>query len=186
MSISQLRERFDMSTATPQERVRQQVAGELIPKIAELIYQCDKGSKLAVLADLRSEDARAVYKAEALMVLSPEARHERMARVHAADAHQHARLDDEQETVARQARADVAIFGDPLLAKFMRTNPQTCPLCGDRLLTNAVDVLLTASGDLKGRAHGLCCAKDERRFVFVSEFTYQLIGRKDVAHDPRD
>lgn len=161
---------------TPQQRVQEAINGELIPLIAELIYQSDKKSRLAKLSDLRTEGARAVYIAEALMALAPEARHERMVQVNIADANEFAVRDYDQRMVDRQARKDAAFFGDPLLQKFMSTTPRFCALCRDPLLTNAVDVLLTDSGHVKGRAHGLCCAKDEARFRIVDEFTYQLVA----------
>lgn len=95
---------------TPQQRVQMQIDSELVPKIAELIYQADKKSRHARLADLRTDDAKAVYLAEALMVLAPEARADRKQRVQVSDAHHFAIAEHEQETVARQARIDGARF----------------------------------------------------------------------------
>lgn len=160
---------------TPRQRAQQQVQGELIPQMAELLLQCVKGTKAIRLADLRSEESRAVFLAEILMLLEPERIAEMKMRVHAADAAFFASREAEQAAVERQARQDVLTYGDPLLAKFMRTSPQYCPLCGEDLITNAADVLLTAH--LRGRAHGLCCAKNDARFEFVNEFTYRLVPR---------
>lgn len=100
---------FQMST-TPQERVRQQLAGKLVPQLAELLYRYDKGHDMARLSDL-PEAGRAVYLAEALERLSTAARIERLHRVQAAIAQGHAVAENEQETVTRQARADIARFG---------------------------------------------------------------------------
>lgn len=160
----------------PQDRVRMQVIDRLVPQIAALIYQGDKGHEAAELDDLRSMESRAVYVATALMLFDPQERADRIRRVHAADAEHFAYRDKPEQDVARRGRQDAILFGDPLVAKFMRTSPDYCPLCGERLIANAVDVLLTPSGQVKGRAHGLCCSKDEQRFVIVNEFVYQLLG----------
>lgn len=163
---------------TPQDRVRKQVAGELVPKIAELLYQCDKGSPHAKLTDLRSEEARAVYLADALMLTSAESRHERVIRVHAADAEQFAYADKEQADVEWQARQDVIKFGTPIRSdapRFSVIRPGTgCLVCHEEVITNRVTVIVTEN--LHGEAHGLCCAKDEARFERIDDFLYRVKG----------
>lgn len=149
---------------TPQQQVQMQVRSELIPKIAELLYQADKGSKHARIGDLRSEEARAVYIADAMMLTDQRA--ERVLRVQVADAHHFALQDKEGEDVALQARKDIAHFGP--------VRPGHCYVCRERIVTDASTLLLSAS--LKADVHGMCCAKDEQRFELAADFSYRLIG----------
>lgn len=162
---------------TPQDRVRRQVAARLVPKIAELILQADKGSESMKLTDLRSEESRYAYLADALMLLEPEQRFERVKRVNQADALLFALKADEDETLLSQARNDVA--------RFAARPSAICYVCAEPVITNKV--MVTAGPNIY-TAHGLCCAKDEQRFELVDEFTYRLrsarLGAVDV--DPRD
>lgn len=92
------------------DRARKQLAGRHVFEIAQRLYRCDKGKDSADLRTL-SEECQAVYIADALMALSAESRMERVKRIHALDAQVFAGKDDEQESVARQARQDIARFG---------------------------------------------------------------------------
>lgn len=166
---------LDMSTA--KEQVRASIILTHAHAIAERLLQVDKCNPAFRLADLRDDNERGIYiDAAASFLLDAAGRLERTEALNQTRAYVHAIHEDEQQTIDARARQDVAIFGHPLLAKFMRTSPNFCAVCGDVLMTNAVDVLLTDS--LKGRAHGLCCAKDEEHFAFVNEFTYRLLGVK--------
>lgn len=158
----------------PRDQIRERIAGRIVPQIAELILQHDKPSSMMRLVDLRDEAEQAVYIAEALELLSVERRGERTIRLNALRAQTFAQQDDEQEMVERQARQDVIRFSDPVVAAFLRTDPRTCPICRTPIRANEVDVLVTES--IRGKAHGACCANNGRRFEFVNEFTYQLIG----------
>ena len=151
------------SRLPPQERVRRQVASALIPKIAELLYWCDKGSIHVKLADL-TEEARAAYLADALRVTAIEARLARVNAVHRANAHQYALQDAEQEVIRLQVRRDVARFGV--------RKPWSCHVCRQPVLTDRVIVYLSES--LHTEAHGLCCAKDEARYELIADFAYRV------------
>lgn len=159
---------------TPIDRVRASIAATVTPEMAARLLQHDKANPSFRLADLVDDDERAVFVADILDLFSPERRAERTIRLNSLRAHRQALREREQQAVATQAKTDRVIFGDPLLVKFIQTNPNYCPLCGEEVITNAVDVLLTNS--IKHRAHGLCCAKDEQAFVFVNEFVYEWIG----------
>lgn len=118
MSIPQVPEQTQLRTrCTPPlgpmsglERARRQVAGELLPVLAELLYRCDKGTKFARFDHL-SEAAQSVYVGEALRLLTHERRTDRINAVHAIDAQHFALRDDEQEMVMRRARLDIQRFG---------------------------------------------------------------------------
>jgi hypothetical protein len=164
---------------TPHERVRRQVCGVILPQLAELLYQADKGSPHAKLIDLRSEEARAVYVAEALMILSPEGRHERVTRVNQVQAETFAYADTDAEDAARQVRQDVARFrsrvpaAPPVVSHFGSVRPGYCHICRQPVLTDAAVLWL---GDaLKTDAHGLCCAMDpQERFELIADFSYRV------------
>jgi hypothetical protein len=167
---------IDMST--PKEQVRASIALTHSIPVAERLLQADKANPSFKLTDLRDDNERAIYiDAAASFLLDQVGRIERMHLLNSTRSHGHALADQVNEDVDRQARQDIVMFGDPILAKFMRTNPKRCPLCEEVLITNAVDVLLTPSGNITGRAHGLCCNKDERHFEYVSDFTYRLVHR---------
>ena len=155
---------------TPQERVRQQVAARLIPKIAELLLQADKGSESIKLTDLRSEESRCAYLADALLALEPEQRFERVKRVHQADAEMFALQADEDEMVRRQARRDIARFGGQ---PFDRTQRGPCHICRQRIAP-ADAYTLQLSPTLTVDVHGTCCANDQR-FELLSAFSFRLI-----------
>lgn len=148
---------------------------DAVQAIAQWMYQHQKGVPSARLAHA-DPATRAVFVGDALELLSPERREERANRVNAAKAHDCALDADPQESVMKQARQDVATFSDPLVQTFLTTNPRFCPLCRTQLISNRVDVRLT--DNIMVEAHGLCCAQNERRFEFVSEFLYQLKGAK--------
>lgn len=159
-----------------QDRVRQSVVHKVAPDVILARYRAMKGVATAQLEDI-SAAVMAVLVAEVLAFLSPESLTESIVACNRVQAHSFAIADDENERIAQRARQDIEQYGDLILAKFMRTSPKLCPLCMEALITNAVDVLLTDSGHITGRAHGLCCAKDERRFEYVSDFTYRLVPR---------
>lgn len=160
---------------TLQDRVRRQVALRLIPQIAALLYKADKGNEHAELADLRSEGARAVYLADALLIVDPDQQMERRTRVHAQDAHQFAAAEDEGETALRQAREDVARFDGT--SRFGRVAPNACAICKTPII--GVPCQLMVSEHLKQNIHVRCAVglveqKKARRlstlqFVSVSE-----------------
>lgn len=151
---------------SPQDRVRQRVVDSLLPQIAELLYRCDKGHRMAQLSDLEGAEL-AVYVADALLITDADARAERVKRLNAIRAHGHALAEDEQRTVERQARKDVVFYGPRALYP-------VCEICDEPVITNRVELLLSPS--IKAVAHGLCCAKDEAQYEFVSEFFYQKRG----------
>jgi len=96
---------------TPQERLRRQLAEEFAPELAERLYQVDKGSRYAKLADLLTESTRQVYLDAAVrMLIGPEQK-DRIRSVQSTSAHERALQADESETLMRDARADIAKFG---------------------------------------------------------------------------
>lgn len=157
---------------TPQERVRRQVCGELVPKIAELLYQCDKGSPHAKLSDLRSEDARAVYLADALMVTATESRHERVIRVHQADAEHVASAQKDQEDVAWQARRDVVAYGPVRRGNFGMVPAGRCYVCTLPIAAGEAAVL-ELSATLRADVHSECCLHDPR-FEMAAQFAFRV------------
>ena len=146
---------------SPQDRIRQQAIDSMVPEIAQLLYRCDKGHRMAHLSDLK-DDELAVYVADALMITDAEARTERVTRLNRLRARRFAAADDESETVMRQARRDIAHYQHP-----------KCCICQEPVIANRVEVLTGTARDV---AHGLCCAQREDRFEFVSEFAYQQRG----------
>jgi hypothetical protein len=163
--------------STPKEQIRAALVVTHSIPMAERLLQIDKCNPSFKLSDLRDDDERGIYiDAVASFMLDQIGRVERMHLLNSTRSHGAAIADQANADLDRQARQDIATFGDPILAKFMRTNPKYCALCGEVLITNAVDVLLTPSGNITGRAHGLCCNKDERHFEYVSDFAYRLIG----------
>lgn len=170
---------------TPQEQVRQQVRQRLAHKIAELLVQADKGHEAMRLADLRTEESRQVYHAEALMMLDGEARFQRISRVNAADAHQFAMRDAEQEEVMRQARADIAKYGNGqqdavdfehrrAVLHFGPVRAGYCWVCTERVNDPTDASVLQFSATLKADVHASCCLKDERRFEITASYAFRL------------
>lgn len=96
---------------TPQDRLRQQLAEEFAPALAERLYQVDKGSRHAKLADLLTDSSRQAYLDAALQVLIGPPQKARIQSVQAAIAQHHAQRENESETLMRDARADIARFG---------------------------------------------------------------------------
>ena len=149
-------------TMHPVDRVRRQVALRLIPQIAELLYKADKANDFAELDDLRSEGARAVYLADALLMLEPDQQRERMKRVHAQDAHGFALAADEGETAMRQARQDIAAHGQPapLVSTFGTVRAGHCQRCKQVIAAPAKGGTLFLSADLKVQVHCACIADE--------------------------
>lgn len=139
-------------TMTLPDRVRRQVALRLVPQIAALLYKADKGNEHADLTDLRSDGARGVYLADALLILDPDQQMERRKRVHAQDAHVFAAATDEGETVNRQAREDVARFDGA--ARFGSVAPNACAICKTPII--GVPCSLMVSEHLKQNIHVRC------------------------------
>lgn len=154
-----------------EERARRQVSSELLPVIAELLFRCDKGNKYAKFSQL-SDAAQTVYLAEALQLTSIDKRTERLHQVHSVDAHVFAVRADEQETVMRQAREDIARY--EVASHFGAIRPGYCLICKGRI-TPADAYVLELSATLKADVHGSCCAKDAR-FQLMSSFSFRLIG----------
>lgn len=171
--FSDFRQGEPLMPTTPTEQNRLVIERDAVQAIAEWIFQHQKGHASARLSHLRDDDERGVFLADAMELLSPERRTERQMRLNTLRHQGLAIREDAAEVVAKKAREDIAIYGDLLLALFMRTNPRVCPLCREDLITNAADVILTEN--IRGRAHGLCCAKQEDRFKFINEFTYKLL-----------
>jgi hypothetical protein len=96
---------------TPQERLRQQLAEEFAPALAERLYQVDKGSRHAKLADLLTASSRQVYLDAALSYLLGPSQTARINAVQSAIARGHAERENESETAMRDARLDIARFG---------------------------------------------------------------------------
>lgn len=161
---------------TPQERVRKQVAGELVPKIAELLYQCDKGSPHAKLSDLKTEEARAAYLADALMITDVDARFERVQRVHLADANHYARQDHEAETAASRGRKDVATYAPVRRGNFGVVPAGLCYLCTTPIQPDMAAVL-ELSATLKVDVHGECCLHDPK-LEMTAQFAFRVKGGK--------
>lgn len=102
-----------------QDRLRAKLAHEYAtthaPALAEQMYQVDKPCRLVKLTDLRTDSSRQVYleaaHAALLTAFLGRAQRTRIVAVQAADAEHHARIEDENETVQRQARHDIAKYG---------------------------------------------------------------------------
>ena len=110
MNLSIGEPRSESQTMTPQARLRQQLAEEFAPALAERLYQVDKGSRHAKLSDLLTDSSRQVYldAAMAALIGSQKAR---ITAVQAAIAQHHAERANESETLMREARLDIARFG---------------------------------------------------------------------------
>lgn len=146
-------------SSPPQDRVRQQIAQEMAPTIVLALYRVMKGSRHARLEDI-SPEALATLTTEVLGdLLTPARIHGRIQRVNLLQAHGHALADDEQETVMRDARSDIARFGV--------LRPGFCYVCREQVFANRVTILITENLHTEG--HGLCCAKDEQRFEVVGD-----------------
>lgn len=163
---------------TPQEQVRQQVAAQLIPQIAELLYRCDKGSPHAKLSDLRNEESIALYIGQARELVTPEARKARIDTIHVIDAHILAFAEKDQTDAEWQARQDVIRFKPQPhfteVDRFGTLRPGYCYVCRDRVITNKVTVMVTPN--LHGEAHASCCQDDEARFEKIDHFVYRVRG----------
>jgi hypothetical protein len=96
----------------PLDRLRQQLAEEYAPALAERMYQIDKGSRYARLSDLLTDSSRQAYLDAALAALTGPAQKVRIQSVQAAIAQHHATQAHESETLTREARADIAKFGN--------------------------------------------------------------------------
>lgn len=183
MSVAHIRERLDMSTATPQDRVRASIALTVTDEMADRLLQHDKANPAFRLADLRDEDERAVFRADILELLSPERRAERAIRLNAIRAHTHAAKEDEHQMSMRQARQDIARFGagtDGHGSHFGAVRPGYCVVCHKPVVTDGATVLITEH--LRADAHGLCCAMDAgERFELIAEFSYRMKGGTDLA-----
>lgn len=149
---------------SPQDQARAKVQSELIPQMAERLLQCVKGTKAIRLADLRSEESRAVFLAEILMLLEPERIAEMKMRVHVADAAFFASREDEHETAARQARADIARYGAGSAAvtpHYGAIRPGHCWICHERILPSTI-ATLWLTDNLIADVHADCAMQDER------------------------
>lgn len=163
---------------TPRQQLQQQVQGELIPQMAELLLQCVKGTKAIRLADLRSEESRAVFLAEILMLLEPERIAEMKMRVHVADAAFFASREAEHENAARQARADIARYGAGSAAAvtphYGAIRPGHCWICRERILPSAT-ATLWLTDNLIADVHADCAMRDGR-CTAVSQISFLLKG----------
>lgn len=159
---------------TPHAQIRASMALTHAYEIGERLLQADKCNPAFKLSDLQDDDERGIYiDAAASFLLDQAGRVERTEALNQCRAHGHALKDREAESIAAQAKRDIEFGGDPFVQAFMTTNPKHCAICKEILICNAVDVLVTEN--LKGRAHGLCCAKRDDRFEFINEFTYKLL-----------
>ena len=164
---------------TPQEQVRQKHRTRRLPELAELIYQFDKGSPNAKLDDLRSDSAKGVYICAALALFDPTIANARMRQVHMEDAHAFASIEDENESIIRQAREDIAArYGNVQHGNFGTVRPGHCWFCKERI-TPADAFVLHITATLKADVHGHCAEKDARCEVLTA-FAFRLIdgGRK--------
>lgn len=180
MSVAQFSPRMQeepLMPLTPREQVRQSIIRRNVSAIAELLVEADKAIPGFKLADLRSEEARRVYLAEAEMMLGAESRHERASRVHANDAHYSAIRHKDQADVEWQARQDIVRFGHRTdTPRFGVIRPGHCYVCRERVVSNKAVVMITEN--LQAEAHGTCCAKDEQRFEVADQhgFAYRVKG----------
>lgn len=93
------------------DRARKELTRSDVFELAQVLYRRDKGNEFAQLRSLRQE-CQAVYLADALVILTDEdSRVERIKRIHMLDAQVFALADDENESVMRQARRDMAHYG---------------------------------------------------------------------------
>lgn len=159
----------------PVDQVRHQMRTRLLPQIAELILRADKGVASMTLADLRSDESRAVYIHAALSLFEPLVQAERRRRVHLSDAHVFGNRDTEQQEVTLQARADVGRFGNPAFTSshYGSVRPGFCWVCKERI-TPADAFVLELSATLKADVHGACC-QDDAKFELMSAFSFRLI-----------
>ncbi len=164
-----------MSTATPQERVRASILLTVLPIIAERLLQVDKANPAYKLSDLRDDDERAIYFADAEELMSPERRCERGHRLNSLRAHGFALAEKDDRELEAMARADVRRYGSER-QHFGRVPENVCLACLEPTILNKVTVWIGVG--LKADAHGLCCAKDDMRFDFVNEGTYQFKGEQ--------
>jgi hypothetical protein len=169
--------RFAADTQPPaqlgsDDRRRQVVRHALVKPLAQLLYQADKGSTSVRLDDLRSDGARDVYYAVALVMLDPESRAGRVRRVHEADADHHTDRRQDEAAIVAQARRDIAQHTParpPAGAAVGR-----CFVCGDRL--SVTDVCLLRFSDTHHTGiHGSCASADARCEA-LSTFTFQWRG----------
>lgn len=164
-----------MPPLTPQEQVRQQVRRRLADQIAELLVQADKGSPSMKLSDLRSEESRRVYAADALMITDGDARFERVRRVHTNDAHLFALAEQEQRAVERQATDDIARCGAVIRRGNFGVVPAgRCYVCTDPIEPDTAAVL-ELSATLKVDVHGECCLHDPK-FEMTAQFAFRVKG----------
>lgn len=162
-----------MSTATPQERVRASIALTVTPEMAERLLQHDKANPSFTLEDLLDDDERAIYLAEIMELFSPERRAERTIRFNTLRGYTHAKTEDEQQTIDKQAREDIAKYGARTdVPRFGTIRPGFCYVCRERVLTDRAVLMITEN--LQGEAHGLCLAKDEDRFELRADFVYRV------------
>lgn len=93
-----------------QDRLRAKLAHEYAPKLAELMYQVDKGSRHAKLDDLLTDSTRQAYIDAAIGALLG-LQKTRIQAVQAVIAQHHAERDKPAEDMAVQARKDIAKYG---------------------------------------------------------------------------
>jgi len=91
----------------PREVLRRKLAERYAPIVAELALKVDKPNPEMTLADLRCDRAADIYLEKAMDFLLGPSRQSRINEVQAAQAHERALREDEDETVKRQARQDV-------------------------------------------------------------------------------
>jgi hypothetical protein len=176
MISSSLRERLNVSTSTPQERVRASIALTITHEMAERLLQHDKANPAFKLSDLQDDAERAIFLADIMELLSPERRAERTIRLNTLRGHAHAIAEKDQRDVEVQARQDGRRFGTrgpvpPVPA------PGRCYICHDRI-TPIDAYVLELSASMKASVHGSCASKHPDKYELMSSFTFRLKGGK--------
>ncbi len=168
---------------TPQERVRASIVLTVAGEVAQRLLQSVKANPAYKLADLRTEDERAIFiEAAMAFLLDPKIREDAATKLNQLRSHGHALEDG--EAVAWQARQDVVRYSD--VPRFGVVNSKGCYACHEPVITNRVTLIITENIHAEG--HGLCFAKDEARFEMINEDgpVYRVRPVKGVDVDARD
>lgn len=160
-----------MSTMTPDDRVRQQIAREVAPDVVLAIYRVMKGNKHARFEQI-SNIALAVLATEVNDLLSTPELHRRINLVNLLTGCGHALAESEQRDVERQARADRRRAAD--LTAIKAIVPGMCCLCASAIGDRPGGTLQVTEA-LNADVHE-DCAQKHPSIEIVSSFSFRLKG----------
>jgi len=95
-----------MTDRVTPEQMKRKVRDRIAFEIAQLLYQADKASTHARLADL-APGLQGVYRAQGVQAVFGANQAARINVIHVEQAHAHAVQSDDAERVRRQARRDI-------------------------------------------------------------------------------